>query len=165
MPGKTGAAELLESAGTIEKLLAQSNTPAKAETLTIDILHKAYAHLEGNFDAQYGGFGHAPKFPQSSHLSMLLRFWYRTGNRKALDMVETTLDAMAKGGIYDHIGGGFHRYSTDRNWLVPHFEKMLSDQALLARIYVEAYQVTGKKSYAAVAKEIFDYCLARYEKQ
>ncbi len=156
---KTRRAELLESAATIENLLAQSNLPAKTEALSIDILHKAYTHLAENFDARYGGFGQAPKFPQASHLSMLLRFWYRTGNRKALDMVEQTLDAMAKGGICDHIGGGFHRYSTDRCWLIPHFEKMLCDQALLVGNYMEAYQVTGKKSYADVALEILDYCL------
>jgi uncharacterized protein YyaL (SSP411 family) len=156
---KTRRAELLESAATIEKLLAQSNLPAKTEVLSINVLHKAYTYLEENFDTQYGGFGQAPKFPQASHLSMLLRFWYRTGNRKALDMVEKTLDAMAKGGIYDHIGGGFHRYSTNRHWLIPHFEKMLCDQALLAGNYIEAYQVTGKQSYTAVAREILDYCL------
>ena len=90
---------------------------------------------------------------------MLLRYWHRNKNDKTLEMVEKTLNAMANGGIYDHIGGGFHRYSTDAQWLIPHFEKMLYDQALLSKAYLQAYQITNNNKYAKVAKEIFDYVL------
>jgi uncharacterized protein YyaL (SSP411 family) len=113
----------------------------------------------GIFDAANGGFGFAPKFPQPTNLSMLLCYWYRTRDEQSLQMVEKTLDAMAKGGIYDHIGGGFHRYATDTRWLVPHFEKMLYDQALLSKVYLQTYQITGNKKYAEISKEIFDYVL------
>jgi uncharacterized protein YyaL (SSP411 family) len=90
---------------------------------------------------------------------MLLCYWHRTGEEQALEMVEKTLDAMAEGGIYDHIGGGFHRYATDTRWLIPHFEKMLYDQTLLSKVYLQAYQITKKKEYARIAREIFEYVL------
>ncbi|MFQ6035548.1 MAG: thioredoxin domain-containing protein [Sedimentisphaerales bacterium] len=151
--------ELLNSAAKLSQVLKETSLQVGQETLSPDILNEAYSYLEKIFDSTYGGFGSAPKFPQASNLSMLLGYWYRTGNEKALAMVETTLDAMAKGGIYDHLGGGFHRYSTDTRWLVPHFEKMLYDQALLSRAYVQTYQVTGKTAYARIAREIFDYVL------
>jgi len=106
-----------------------------------------------------GGFGHSPKFPTSHNLSFLLRYWKRTGNSRALEIVEHTLTQMARGGMYDHIGGGFHRYSTDQQWQIPHFEKMLYDQAILSRTYLEAYQITKNNFYAQVAREIFDYVL------
>ena len=96
-----------------------------------------------SFDATHGGFGGAPKFPQAHMLQFLLRYWQRTGEPQARQMVETTLDHMARGGIHDQLGGGFHRYSTDAEWKVPHFEKMLYDQAINARAYLEAYQATG----------------------
>ncbi|NKB82188.1 MAG: DUF255 domain-containing protein [Nitrospirales bacterium] len=112
-----------------------------------------------DFDARYGGFGRAPKFPAATGLSFLLRHYYRTGQEGILQMVTKTLDAMAAGGMYDHIGGGFARYSTDERWLVPHFEKMLYDNALLARTYVEAYQVTQDPNYRRVATETLDYIL------
>lgn len=111
------------------------------------------------FDPQYGGFGDAPKFPTSHNLSYLLRYYTRTGNERALAMVEKTLDNMYRGGMYDHIGWGFARYSTDERWLVPHFEKMLYDNALLTMTYIEAYQVTGKQQYAEVAEQIIAYVL------
>lgn len=152
-------AELLESAGKISAALKNLSEQTGQEALSPDILKEAYSYLESIFDSTYGGFGGAPKFPQPSNLSMLLSYWHRTGDDKALAMVEATLDAMAKGGIYDHLGGGFHRYSTDARWLVPHFEKMLYDQALLSRSYIQAYQVTRKKHYAKVTREIFDYVL------
>ncbi|MHC4573760.1 MAG: thioredoxin domain-containing protein [Planctomycetota bacterium] len=151
--------ELVESAGKISGVLAGLKEQAGQETLSGDVLKNAYSYLESVFDSTYGGFGGAPKFPQPSSLSMLLGYWHRTGDEKALAMVEKTLDAMARGGVYDHIGGGLHRYSTDVKWLVPHFEKMLYDQALLSRVYIQAYQATGKESYAKVAREIFDYVL------
>ncbi len=151
--------ELLDPADKIDQLLKESTARTGSERLSADILKKAYSYLEQIFDNTYGGFGRAPKFPQPSNLSMLLGYWHRTGDEKALRMVEMTLNAMAKGGIYDHLGGGFHRYSTNECWLVPHFEKMLYDQALLSKTYVQAYQATGKAFYASVAQEIFDYVL------
>ncbi|MCS3923255.1 thioredoxin domain-containing protein [Methanosalsum natronophilum] len=124
-----------------------------------NVLQKAYEKLKDKFDKDYGGFGHPPKFPTPQNLYYLLRYWDMTGNKEALEMVETTLESMYKGGIYDHIGFGFARYSTDREWLVPHFEKMLYDNALLSIAYLEAYQATGKLFYAKVAEEIFTYIL------
>lgn len=112
-----------------------------------------------DFDARYGGFGRAPKFPPATGLAFLLRQYFWTHNQKILDMVTKTLDGMADGGMYDHIGGGFARYSTDDQWLVPHFEKMLYDNALLTRTYVEAYQVTQNSRYHRVATETLDYIL------
>lgn len=109
------------------------------------------------FDHGYGGFGTAPKFPAPHNLLFLLRYWKWTHDDTAMEIVEKTLDAMASGGIFDHIGFGFHRYSTDRRWLVPHFEKMLYDNALLAYTYLEAYQATGKERYAEVANKVFRY--------
>jgi hypothetical protein len=123
------------------------------------MLKNAYNYFQGTFDAVNGGFGTAPKFPEPANLSMLLGYWYRSGDRQALQIVEKTLDVMAKGGIYDHIGGGFHRYATDKQWLVPHFEKMLYDQALLSKVYLQAYKITGSKKYAEISKEIFDYIM------
>ena len=125
-----------------------------------EALDKAYGDLKSSFDSTYGGFGRAPKFPQSTVLSFLLRHHRRNSGGEALKMVETTLEMMYRGGMYDHLGGGFHRYSTDARWLVPHFEKMLYDNSLLARTYIEAYQVTGKEIYAQVARETLDYILS-----
>ncbi len=121
------------------------------------IFKTTYEELRRNFDENYGGFGNAPKFPTPHNLLFLLRYWKLSGEKKPLEMVEKTLVAMRSGGIYDHIGFGFHRYSTDRQWLVPHFEKMLYDQALLAYVYTETYQVTRKKVYEKTAREIFNY--------
>ncbi|CAG0960822.1 MAG: thioredoxin domain-containing protein [Candidatus Methanoperedens sp.] len=129
------------------------------ERLTDDILHIAYEQLLGMFDEEHGGFGHAPKFPTPHNLMFLLRYWKRTGDRMALMMVEKTLCAMRMGGIYDHVGFGFHRYSVDQRWLVPHFEKMLYDQAMLAMAYTEAHQATGKKEYEKTCREIFTYLM------
>ena len=120
---------------------------------------RGYAALASIYDPQNGGFGTAPKFPTPHNLLFLLRYWHRTGDEHALQMVETTLQAMRMGGIYDHVGFGFHRYSTDAEWLVPHFEKMLYDQALMAIAYTEAYQATGKEEYARTAREILEYVL------
>ncbi len=123
------------------------------------LLDEAVRSLARAFDPDWGGFGGAPKFPRPSDLGFLLRRWHRTGDASLLGMVTTTLDRMAEGGVYDHVGGGFHRYSTDRQWLVPHFEKMLYDNALLARAYVEAWQVAGHERYGRVARETLDYVL------
>jgi uncharacterized protein len=118
---------------------------------------KGFEHLSALFDSRFGGFGGAPKFPPYLDLAFLLRYWKRTGSLHALDMVEKTLEAMRDGGIYDQVGLGFHRYSTDAEWRVPHFEKMLYDQAQAAATYAEAYQATGRQQYAATAKEILTY--------
>lgn len=121
------------------------------------IFRRTYLELSRNFDEDYGGFGNAPKFPTPHNLMFLLRYWRQSGERQALEMLEKTLVAMRSGGIFDHVGFGFHRYSTDRQWLLPHFEKMLYDQALLAYVYTETYQATRKKIYKRTAREIFDY--------
>ena len=129
------------------------------ETLDPKILLKAFDVIERQFDPSNGGFGKAPKFPNSMTLVFLLRHWKRTGEKEALRMVEVTLEKMANGGIYDHLGGGFHRYSVDERWLIPHFEKMLYDNGLLSRTYFEAYQATKKERYLRVGDEILHYIL------
>lgn len=128
-------------------------------SLNRDVLDMAYQQLKDRFDHEYGGFGQAPKFPSPHNLMFLLRYWKRSGEKEALTMVERTLQAMYRGGLFDHVGYGFSRYSTDQKWLVPHFEKMLYDNALLALAYLEAYQVTGSNFYARVARKIFTYIL------
>ncbi len=120
---------------------------------------EAWAVLGRAFDPVHGGFGPAPKFPQPLTSRLLLQGWRSTRDEHLLAMVTTTLQQMAAGGIYDHLGGGFHRYSTDARWLVPHFEKMLYDNALLARCYLDAYQATGQMDFARVARETLDYVL------
>jgi len=129
------------------------------ETIDEQIFTQAYDQLESQFDPEYGGFGSAPKFPTPHNLMFLLRYWKTTGNIKALAMVEKTLNSMSLGGIYDHIGFGFHRYSTDRQWILPHFEKMLYDQALISIAYLEAYQATGNLRYKKLCDEILSYVL------
>ncbi|MBI4329137.1 MAG: thioredoxin domain-containing protein, partial [Chloroflexi bacterium] len=149
-----------QSAEHLSTLLRQSAQPIPAiEPLAADILHMAAGHLAGTYDAQNGGIGMAPKFPQPMVYEFLLRYHRLTSDAQALEMVVHTLERMAAGGIYDHVGGGFHRYSTDESWLVPHFEKMLYDNALLARLYLHAYQVTGRPLFRRVAEETLDYLL------
>jgi len=130
--------------------------PGKLDESIVD---KAFDEFYVNFDEKYGGFGMAPKFPMPHNLLFLIRYWYKTGSSKALQMAERTLESMARGGIFDHIGFGFHRYSTDEMWLVPHFEKMLYDNALLAYAYTEAYHATQKSIYKDIAIKIFTYIL------
>ena len=135
---------------------------ATGDALGADVLDTAYNQLAARFDEQHGGFGGAPKFPTPHNLTFLLREAQRAGTdtlagRKALGMAETTLRAMRRGGIYDHVGFGFHRYATDERWLLPHFEKMLYDQALLAMAYTEAFALTRDAFYREVAEEIFEY--------
>jgi uncharacterized protein YyaL (SSP411 family) len=141
----------------IKEAFEHDTTPA--ETLDATVLSRAAQELERVFDPTWGGFGRAPKFPPSGAVAVLLRQYAHTGEEKLLEMATTTLNRMAYGGMYDHLGGGFHRYSTDDRWLVPHFEKMLYDNALLSRVYLEAWQVTGKALYRRVATEILDYVL------
>ncbi|WP_438432958.1 thioredoxin domain-containing protein [Gorillibacterium sp. sgz500922] len=147
------AAEQLEDFGAAS---AAEGDALSAEWVN-EALQRAFSGYSHSFDSEYGGFGDAPKFPASHNLSLLLRYARATGSGEALRMVETTLDAMRQGGIYDHIGFGFARYSTDERWLVPHFEKMLYDNALLAIAYTEAWQLTGKESYRETVREIFEY--------
>lgn len=124
-----------------------------------EAINDAFTSFSRNFDKVYGGFGSAPKFPTPHNLMFLLRHSKQSANADALEMVEKTLESMYRGGMYDHIGFGFSRYSTDRKWLVPHFEKMLYDNALLAFTYIEVYQATGKEQYRRVAEQIFEYVL------
>ncbi len=151
--------DVIESGAKIQEALKNIDDMAPGMKMTGALLDKAFDELESRFDAELGGFGSAPKFPSPHNLLFLLRYWKHNGNVKALEMVEKTLLSMRQGGIYDHIGFGFHRYSTDRNWLLPHFEKMLYDQAMLALAYTEAFQATGKKEYESAAREIFEYVL------
>ena len=158
---ETERTQILASSESITQAVraeAQSKA-AMSHALDEKTLEKAYQQFRSQFDSRFGGFGDAPKFPRSHTLSFLLRYWKRPGDGKALEMVEKTLQEMAKGGMYDHLGGGFHRYSTDGQWRVPHFEKMLYDQAILSKSYLEAYQATGKEEYAQIAREIFGYVL------
>lgn len=124
-----------------------------------EVLNDAYGKLVADFDVESGGFGTAPKFPRPHTIMFLLRYWKKTGEKNALDMAEKTLRAMRLGGIFDHVGFGFHRYSTDSQWLVPHFEKMLYDQAMLTLAYTEAYQITGAGKFKLTAKETLEYVL------
>jgi len=118
-----------------------------------------FNHARRMFDRKYGGFGTAPKFPRPVQLNFLFRYWKATGEEEARDMAVATLRAMARGGMNDQLGGGFHRYSVDARWFVPHFEKMLYDQAQLAISFLEAYQITGDEDLAAEARRVFDYVL------
>ena len=151
----------MEEAGVQLASLLQAQVPPQGRSLILseEIFTLAHGQFASHFDSVYGGFGKAPKFPRTHDLSFLLRYWKRTGGAHELEMVKVTLDHMARGGIYDHLGGGFHRYSTDEYWLMPHFEKMLYDQALLAQAYLEAYQATRIQEYADVARDIFKYVL------
>ena len=151
--------ELVTLADQTTAALKQMSQDARGEELDESTLKVAYEQLVGRFDEHHGGFGSAPKFPTPHNFLFLLRYWKRTSNEKALEMVEKTLQAMRRGGIYDQVGFGFHRYSTDSEWLVPHFEKMLYDQAMLAMAYSEACQATGKEEYGITAREIFAYVL------
>ncbi len=152
--------EVLSSANQLTASLNQINQVQSGEIQLDQSLWKsAFKSAEQQFDERHGGFGSAPKFPQAMELSFLLRYYFHTGEKRALVMVEKTLQEMANGGIFDHLGGGFHRYSTDERWLVPHFEKMLYDNALLSVTYLEAFQLTQQSDYAEVAKNTLDYVL------
>jgi uncharacterized protein YyaL (SSP411 family) len=153
--------EVLQSARSVRDYL-QASTAAvmpEAESAGKELLDRAAVALLSQLDRRFGGFGGAPKFPQAMNLEVLLRHYYRTGERSALDGVELSCRQMAQGGIYDHLGGGFSRYSVDEYWLVPHFEKMLYDNALLSRSYLETYQATGEPFYRRIAEETLDYVL------
>ena len=136
-----------------------SGSSGGIEDIPVSVLDTGFILLNERYDEEHGGFGDAPKFPSPHNLLFLLRYWKRTGKEKALNMVEKTLQKMVKGGVFDHVGYGFHRYSTDRKWLVPHFEKMLYDQAMLLMAYTETYQATGKEEYRETAEQIIAYVL------
>mgnify|MGYP000353806639 CR=1 FL=1 len=140
-------------------LQALIKIPSEEKNLEPAVIKEAFIHYRNQFDFFHGGFGRAPKFPDGLSLLFLLRYWKSQGEEQALEMVEKSLKAMAAGGIRDHLGGGFHRYSTDDRWLIPHFEKMLYDNALLSRLYFEAYQATRKEEYREVGEGILDYIL------
>ncbi len=141
----------------LERLRQGERVRAGTELLTPSVLDTAYQGLRAEFDSRHGGLGRAPKFPQPMAFDFLLRYWRRRNVPEALEMVRQTLTQMARGGIYDQLGGGFHRYSVDQVWLVPHFEKMLYDQAQLALLYVQAWQATGDPEYRRVTEETLDY--------
>ncbi len=153
--------DILRSTERILDRITQQDVSAgvpEAE-LSLTVLDEAVRTLNRRFDRANGGFGAAPKFPQTTSLDLLLRDYHRSGNAQALRIVERTLEKMAQGGIYDQLGGGFHRYSVDSKWLVPHFEKMLYDNALLSRLYLRAYQATGKPLYGRIVEETLEYVL------
>ena len=150
--------ELLDTADQITQHLADINQGAQ-EDIDSAVIERAYAQLQERFDAVQGGFGSAPKFPTPHNLLFLTRYWESSGDPEALEMVEVTLRKMRLGGIFDQIGLGFHRYSTDAAWRLPHFEKMLYDQALLVMAYLEAYLATGKSEYSRIVREILTYVL------
>jgi uncharacterized protein YyaL (SSP411 family) len=152
--------EVEESAGNIAGHLSQTAVlGGQASPLDSDVFDQALNVLLRSFDAKLGGFGSAPKFPPSMTLEFLLRMHLQRGDTMALHMAEQTLKMMAYGGMYDQVGGGFARYSTDAEWLVPHFEKMLYDNALLARVYLHAYQITSKPLYKRIAEETLDFVI------
>ncbi len=150
---------LLEASEKITKGIQPRPSSGSMAELGLDTLKKGYDQLAQAFDPKWGGFGSAPKFPTPHNLTFLLRWHRRSGEANGLHMVEKTLDGMRHGGIFDHIGYGFCRYSVDERWLVPHFEKMLYDQAMLAMAYTEAYQATGAARHGEVAAEILTYVL------
>jgi uncharacterized protein len=156
---ETDPAGLRGQARQLVQFLQDNSRPAPGLTVGEAEIKKGLEQLARDFDPRWGGFSGAPKFPPSAALSLLLRGHRRYGDEQALAMVRKTLDAMAHGGMYDHVGGGFSRYSVDERWLVPHFEKMLYDNAQLARVYLEGFQVTREPFYQRIAGEILDYVL------
>ena len=150
--------DAVETGAQIEMYLRQLTAPSnKLTDAGADVLDRGFEAFLSGYDPQYAGFNPAPKFPRPVAFNFLLRYHHRTGSGKALDMVLETLKAMARGGMYDHVGGGFHRYATDREWHVPHFEKMLYDQAQLVLSYLEAYQITRTSFFAEVARDVLRF--------
>jgi uncharacterized protein YyaL (SSP411 family) len=149
--------KVLESASGLTEYLRQAADQTDSASLNPGIADLCFKQLEASYDPRNAGFGGGPKFPRPVVFSFLLRYYVRTGSEKALAMTEKTLRKMSEGGIADHLGGGFHRYSVDAEWRVPHFEKMLYDQAQLACSYLELFQVTGNEAYASIAREILGY--------
>ncbi len=173
MYGRPGFPEILEAvhtawtsrrdelAGSAAKLInaLEGGHRRPAGAVQDKVAERAYSSLAGSFDSRYGGFGGAPKFPRPVIFNFLFGYWQQTGNDQARDMALATLKSMARGGMYDQLGGGFHRYSVDGQWRVPHFEKMLYDQGQLVDSYLDAYQISGDEQYAAVARQVLTYVL------
>ena len=156
----TDRATVVEQAALVSREIRRHTTPAAPGDLPgIEVLLQAEGSLSASFDSMHGGFGGAPKFPQPSQLDLLLHAHRRTGDQQSLAMVTRTLQKMADGGIHDQLGGGFHRYATDARWIVPHFEKMLYDNAQLASLYLAAYQLTRDEALATVARSTLDYVI------
>ncbi|HUC39099.1 MAG TPA: thioredoxin domain-containing protein [Candidatus Acidoferrum sp.] len=155
-------ATLMKNSESMAKALSSSGKKGPAAKLDKKIFDDAFKQMSEMFDFDNGGFGEAPKFPMALNLLFMLRHSKNAGSKVALKMVERSLECMRMGAVYDQIGGGFHRYATDIMWNVPHFEKMLYDQALLAMVYTEAYQITGKGAYEWTAKETFDFVLREF---
>jgi len=151
--------EIVDTSNKVVDYINPKLNVFKTGTIDHEMIEQGYHQFANQFDEQYGGFGKEPKFPTPHNLMFLMRYWKKTNDKHALEMVKKTLIAMHSGGMYDHVGFGFARYSTDREWLVPHFEKMLYDNALLAYTYLEAYQITQDKYFARVAEEILTYVL------
>jgi len=150
--------QVLASGMQLREQLAQTVSASASGTgLDVGVLDAAAKGLIQQFDPNYGGFGNAPKFPQPMAVEFLLRYWKRTDDKQALIVAEHTLQQMARGGVFDHLGGGFHRYSTDAEWLVPHFEKMLYDNAQLMRAYADAWVLTGNDRYRIAVEDIFQW--------
>lgn len=156
---------LLKQGAVLSEHLERSLQIGKAEEVGVGEIHRAVDLLKRLYDEHNGGFGMSPKFPPYGALELLMRFYRRTGDQDALQMAVKTLDRMASGGIWDHLEGGFSRYSVDAQWLVPHFEKMLYDNALLAKCYLWGYQLTGNHFYRLIAESIFDYVLRRLKSE
>lgn len=154
---KNNQGDIEKTIESVSKALDHDRVASIQSELNHTIMDHAYNQLHSQYDGVHGGFGKAPKFPTPHHLLFLLKYYYRTSENRALEMVEGTLQSMRHGGMFDQLGFGFHRYSTDAHWLLPHFEKMLYDQAMLAIAYIEAFQITDKLFYAETAKEIFQY--------
>ena len=151
--------DIMTSVNQVKNYLDKVNSKPAGDNLTEELVTSAYDQFRDGFDEEYGGFFRAPKFPSPHNLIFLMRYHYSYNNQFALDMVIKTLKQMRLGGIYDQIGFGFHRYSTDKHWLVPHFEKMLYDQAMIAMAYMEAFHITGDTVFENTTKEIFNYVL------
>jgi len=156
---KSRREDILKSADQIVSMIRRTGEEKTGSPLSKEMMDEAYKELQGLYDEKYGGFGSRPKFPMPHQIMFLLRFTAWAGNKRAMEMVEKTLHAMRNGGIYDQIGFGFHRYSTDEKWLVPHFEKMLYDQALLSMAYTEAFLATDCPEYEKTVREVFSYVL------
>lgn len=152
--------ELQQNVDALVESIGRTALIAPAESINTEaLLSTAVQGLANSFDSTWGGFGTAPKFPSTFSIDLLLRLFHKTGDEKLYEMARTSLDAMAAGGMYDQLGGGFSRYSVDEKWLVPHFEKMLYDQALLLRVYVHAWQLRGESRDKQIAQEIIEYVL------
>jgi uncharacterized protein len=155
---RTKREEVVQSGAQLKEHLGQRITAAPSrEVIDTQVLDQAAVGIDSQYDPVDAGFGNAPKFPQPMAVDFLLRYWRRMGNERALEAATHTLDKMARGGMYDQLGGGFHRYSTDQQWLVPHFEKMLYDNAQLARAYLSGYQATGNAYFRTIVEQILNY--------